>query len=325
MAVFFVNNCTFQGCGLTFATLADLIQHIEDSHIENDPRVILKQEILQPQSLALSYVLRFFTEAAKRETPDFQKKRVRAQSPAVSLPGSTPTGSEIDEEEIVSDDEDSDDSWTTQEEFSSELIMSMMGGSKDNDGDKPFACPVPGCKKRYKNVNGIKYHARHGHKKEAKFVIRKTFKCFCGKSYKTSHGLRSHSVVHHQTPTDCSPSSIITSLPSNIQLKMAVVSSSTVPQGIDTILITKDNKSTSHLSTTTSAILSSSYSAQLNASQTSSLSPITVTTVSAKPHSRTGSPLSLANVTPIQIIARPASLVSRPTQLPVATATVNGD
>ena len=33
MAVFLVNNCTFQGCGLTFTSLADLIQHIEETHI----------------------------------------------------------------------------------------------------------------------------------------------------------------------------------------------------------------------------------------------------------------------------------------------------
>ena len=42
--------------------------------------------------------------------------------------------------------------------------------TRDGDGEKPFACPVPGCKKRYKNVNGIKYHARHGHRKEQRYV-----------------------------------------------------------------------------------------------------------------------------------------------------------
>lgn len=40
-------------------------------------------------------------------------------------------------------------------------------GNKD---DKPFACPVPGCKKRYKNVNGIKYHSKNGHKNDGKYV-----------------------------------------------------------------------------------------------------------------------------------------------------------
>ena len=47
----------------------------------------------------------------------------------------------------------------------------MMTNSKEQDADKPFVCPVPGCKKRYKNVNGIKYHAKHGHKKEIRYVL----------------------------------------------------------------------------------------------------------------------------------------------------------
>lgn len=43
-------------------------------------------------------------------------------------------------------------------------------GSNNGSGgnEKPFACPVPGCKKRYKNVNGIKYHSKNGHKKDGK-------------------------------------------------------------------------------------------------------------------------------------------------------------
>ena len=33
MAVFLVNWCKFRGCGLTFTTLGELIQHIEEIHI----------------------------------------------------------------------------------------------------------------------------------------------------------------------------------------------------------------------------------------------------------------------------------------------------
>lgn len=45
------------------------------------------------------------------------------------------------------------------------------GGSNGTPGnEKPFACPVPGCKKRYKNVNGIKYHSKNGHKKDGRLV-----------------------------------------------------------------------------------------------------------------------------------------------------------
>lgn len=33
MAVFMINICKFNGCGITFPRLADLIEHIEDVHI----------------------------------------------------------------------------------------------------------------------------------------------------------------------------------------------------------------------------------------------------------------------------------------------------
>ncbi|KAK7492739.1 hypothetical protein BaRGS_00016044, partial [Batillaria attramentaria] len=56
-----------------------------------DPKSLERQELQQPSSLALSYVLRYYTDAAKREQCELQKKRVRAHSPAVSLPESTPT------------------------------------------------------------------------------------------------------------------------------------------------------------------------------------------------------------------------------------------
>lgn len=81
-------------------------------------------------------------------------------------------GSEMDDDEMmITESENSNESWTT-EEFSSEFIMrygSRHSGSTTNGtNEKPFACPVPGCKKRYKNVNGIKYHSKNGHKKEGK-------------------------------------------------------------------------------------------------------------------------------------------------------------
>uniref|UniRef100_A0A182K577 C2H2-type domain-containing protein n=1 Tax=Anopheles christyi TaxID=43041 RepID=A0A182K577_9DIPT len=117
----------------------------------------------------------------------------------------TPTGSEMDDDEMmVSESEDSNDSWTT-EEFSSEFIMrygsrrhSASGGGSGNNStnEKPFACPVPGCKKRYKNVNGIKYHSKNGHKKDGNRV-RKAFKCYCGKSYKTTQRLKNHNMLVH--------------------------------------------------------------------------------------------------------------------------------
>lgn len=45
------------------------------------------------------------------------------------------------------------------------------------------------------NVNGIKYHAKNGHRTQIR--VRKPFKCRCGKSYKSSQGLRHHTINFH--------------------------------------------------------------------------------------------------------------------------------
>ncbi|XP_026284421.1 zinc finger X-linked protein ZXDA [Frankliniella occidentalis] len=222
MAVFMVNICKFDGCGIIFQGLGDLIQHIEESHIDDDPVVIEKQEEQHPVSLPLSYVLRFFTDAARKEFPDVKPKiksiaqnnSSQNQGPKTSHSPTnktlsttlvqrnfSPAGSDIEEDEAMTDS-DSNDSWTTSEEFSSEYILRYgsrcITSSPTNPNqmpEKPFACPVPGCKKRYKNVNGIKYHSKNGHKNDGK--IRKAFKCHCGKSYKTTQGLKMHTTTHH--------------------------------------------------------------------------------------------------------------------------------
>ncbi|CAL8247070.1 unnamed protein product [Lota lota] len=228
-ASFFSNICRFGGCGLHFDSLAELIVHIEDNHIDTDPRLLEKQEQQQPTYVALSYVNRFMTEAARREHQTVRKKSqpklslslssgggglIRSSlntppprhasgsltppvtppiTPSSSFRSSTPTGSECDEEEVDYEDSDSDESWTMESAISSESILSSM--CMNGGDEKPFACPVPGCKKRYKNVNGIKYHAKNGHRTQIR--VRKPFKCRCGKSYKTSQGLRHHTINFH--------------------------------------------------------------------------------------------------------------------------------
>ncbi|MBN3317581.1 JAZF1 protein, partial [Atractosteus spatula] len=261
-ASFFSNTCRFGGCGLHFSTLAELIEHIEDNHIDTDPRVLEKQELQQPTYIALSYINRlsplitegvlpaeqdsngdpsvgfmsnggaalakasmFMTDAARREQESLKKKiqpklaltlsggvsrgsvstppRHSSGSltppvtppitPSSSFRSSTPTGSEYDEEEVDYEESDSDESWTTESAISSESILSSM--CMNGGDEKPFACPVPGCKKRYKNVNGIKYHAKNGHRTQIR--VRKPFKCRCGKSYKAAQGLRHHTINFH--------------------------------------------------------------------------------------------------------------------------------
>nr|XP_055202897.1 juxtaposed with another zinc finger protein 1 isoform X1 [Gorilla gorilla gorilla] len=190
-----------------------------------DPRVLEKQELQQPTYVALSYINRFMTDAARREQESLKKKIQPKLSltlsssvsrgnvstpprhssgsltppvtppitPSSSFRSSTPTGSEYDEEEVDYEESDSDESWTTESAISSEAILSSM--CMNGGEEKPFACPVPGCKKRYKNVNGIKYHAKNGHRTQIR--VRKPFKCRCGKSYKTAQGLRHHTINFH--------------------------------------------------------------------------------------------------------------------------------
>ncbi|XP_016973779.1 homeobox protein 5 isoform X1 [Drosophila rhopaloa] len=236
MAVFLINVCKYNGCGITFPSLSDLISHIEDTHIDYDPKVVEQKEQAQPACLPLSYVLRFITEDNRKEAGSFLasnttappttnsgsnsaghgngnaelKRKLAIKHHSYSMSSSnrstTPTGSEMDEDEmVVTESEDSNDSWTT-EEFSSEFIMRYGsrhsgGGNNGTPGnEKPFACPVPGCKKRYKNVNGIKYHSKNGHKKDGR--VRKGYKCHCGKSYKTAQGLKNHALHTHNSQPD---------------------------------------------------------------------------------------------------------------------------
>ncbi|KAI5729144.1 hypothetical protein M8J77_026013 [Diaphorina citri] len=232
MAVFMINICKFDRCGIIFKNLADLIQHIEENHIDNESTLQYNntKEIENATCLPLSYVLRFYTNKVKVEedaddiVPNGHSTAVpvlphhnviKIQSPppppivTTQLPSpsivpavsSSPQGSELgedlEEENML---EDSNDSWTLAEEYSSEYILkhgSKMTTPVDGNVEKPFACPVPGCKKRYKNVNGIKYHSKNGHKTDGR--IYKNFKCHCGKSYKTSQGLKTHTLLQHHT------------------------------------------------------------------------------------------------------------------------------
>ncbi|KAL8657287.1 MAG: hypothetical protein Q9226_002075 [Calogaya cf. arnoldii] len=92
------------------------------------------------------------------------------------------------------------------------------GGSGPNDGiPKPFHCPVIGCEKAYKNLNGLKYHKNHGHNTQVlhdngdgTWAIvdpetsapypgtlgmqkHKPYQCdTCGKRYKNLNGLKYH-------------------------------------------------------------------------------------------------------------------------------------
>ena len=65
---------------------------------------------------------------------------------------------------------------------------------------RPYQCVLPGCGKSYKNANGLKYHARHGHRKELEGKERR-FRCLregCEKRYRNANGLKYHTEHGHK-------------------------------------------------------------------------------------------------------------------------------
>ncbi|CAM0138264.1 Transcription factor sfp1 [Umbelopsis sp. WA50703] len=78
-------------------------------------------------------------------------------------------------------------------------ITAAASGPNQN-ADKPYKCPVPGCDKAYKNPNGLKYHNQHGHcnlvsSEDGDRFSSKPYQCTigeCGKRYKNLNGLKYH-------------------------------------------------------------------------------------------------------------------------------------
>lgn len=210
---------------MTFSSLGQLIEHIEDSHIDNDPSFLEKQEGQQPSALALSYVIRFVTDAAKHQPKEKKKPKLHKSSPKATLL----IGSREDVDRLNSDS-DSDESimWKLGSQYSSDLLLHHRKSSEGTKS-KPFICPVPGCKKRYKNVNGMKYHSRNGHRKDkdkSENKVKKTYKCDCGKSYRSAQGLRQHMIAQHP-PNPLSPSPSPSTSPKQTAITSSVTSTIT--------------------------------------------------------------------------------------------------
>ena len=232
MAAFYKHICLWPTCGKKCSSLVELIDHIEVIHIERDPLVLEKQESTQPAAVALSYINCFFAESAR------PPKKIPKQEPGIQghlnvTPGKRSpalkvirkqTGTEVEglyEDDMCSisdaESEDSCNSWSTNTSGCPEndLAISRIAHIEENrEGKRRYVCPVKGCGKRYKNVNGIKYHARNGHnrKLESKQKTpksssksggghgeepRKGYRCHCGKSYKSQSGLRHHQNTLH--------------------------------------------------------------------------------------------------------------------------------
>ena len=222
MAAFYKHVCLWQNCGKKCSSLVELIDHIEVIHIERDPVALEKQELTQPSAVALSYINCFFAEATRPKKVSKQDGSNRSHvSPALKVARKQLVA---ESENIADDDlcsasdaesEDSCNSWSTNTSQDNDLVLSRIAQIEENrEGKRRYVCPVKGCGKRYKNVNGIKYHAKYGHsrKLESKPKVlkhspklpvtqsndeRKGYKCHCGKSYKSNSGLRHHQNTQH--------------------------------------------------------------------------------------------------------------------------------
>ena len=228
MAAFYKYICRFENCLQKFNTLVDLIDHIEYMHIIRDPLILKQQELSQPPAIALSYVNCFYSENLKKERPEkTQISKVENDKKLEKNDSLNDSFDSLLDDDTFSDagSDDSCLSWATstssgtQQGDSSSInlsqsLQSSHGSSnhltvdslqgkftclEDSEGKKRFLCTVPGCTKRYKNINGIKYHVKNGHNKKDTLTgeVKKSFLCHCGKAYKSQSGLRHHQNTQH--------------------------------------------------------------------------------------------------------------------------------
>ena len=236
MAAFYKYICRFENCRKKFSSLVDLIDHIEYLHIIRDPIVLKQQELSQPPAIALSYVNCFFSENLRKARPtlpsDIELKRpCEIDKPSLDKceAFSDSFDSLLDESDVFSDvgSDDSCQSWVANNinaikghtdsnltntlnplpnTITTESLQGKFTCLEDSEGKKRFLCTVPGCTKRYKNINGIKYHVKNGHNKKESVSseIKKSYICHCGKAYKSQSGMRHHQNTQHGISTGSS-------------------------------------------------------------------------------------------------------------------------
>lgn len=93
--------------------------------------------------------------------------------------------------------------------ITAESLQGKFTCLEDSEGKKRFLCTVPGCEKKYKNINGIKYHVKNGHNKKDGLnnEVKKRYTCHCGKAYKSQSGLRHHQTTQHTSKVNQQPTS----------------------------------------------------------------------------------------------------------------------
>ncbi|XP_044261901.1 juxtaposed with another zinc finger protein 1 [Tribolium madens] len=171
MALFYQNICPYNNCCKNFHNLADLITHIESDHIDFDPHTVERLEEEKPASLPLSYVLKF--SGPNDPPPQFTPNKIEEELNEAVIEELEDDGvSEIvtplnnnylglgfnpKEKKIKSEVKSTEDQVT-------HILWNSKLFNLDHSHKKPFGCNMKGCEKRYKNINGVKYHYKNHHK-----------------------------------------------------------------------------------------------------------------------------------------------------------------
>ncbi|XP_063902094.1 juxtaposed with another zinc finger protein 1-like [Zophobas morio] len=164
--LFVGNFCRWPKCEETFKSVEDLIQHVEETHVPKSDTPVLNDSA----TIHLSYISRYFTDE------ELEKRRVerRLQSSQTTLKTEDKRKTELFKPAIEHSVSgftskgftELDNSNTLRRSFSEEVVEILGRTARETlvpGAEKAYVCPVPGCGKRYKNANGIKYHAIHGH------------------------------------------------------------------------------------------------------------------------------------------------------------------
>uniref|UniRef100_A0A8D1TB20 C2H2-type domain-containing protein n=1 Tax=Sus scrofa TaxID=9823 RepID=A0A8D1TB20_PIG len=193
-----------------------------------DPRVKAVQYLQQPEGLAFFYIPKIKSAPARKEEQPLKKRIKRTQtlnlssvvlkgsvslpprhslavftplatpgmSPESSSQSRSPTRWESDKQQRDQKVSMSDESWTTFSALTSDVMISQK--CIDIGHPKSFICPRPGCKKDYKNLEGIRKHTKKSHAGQVRG--KKKFRCTCRRSYETAQGLRRHELDNFHIP-----------------------------------------------------------------------------------------------------------------------------
>jgi hypothetical protein len=185
MAVFLKNTCQFNNCRKNFYTLRDLIIHIESDHLDFDPHKIEQLEEDKPDSVPMSYVLKFSgpedsppqysckTEVSYLNEAVIEELEDVVPAEVVTAFNNNYLGCDFKEKKkteprLHREEVSQIFGQAFQYDQVANLVLCGCRSNKlftlDHSQKKPFACNMKGCEKRYKNVNGIKYHYKNHHK-----------------------------------------------------------------------------------------------------------------------------------------------------------------